>query len=57
MQAGQLGNVHLWKEGSFLWAYDWSAWLCCRLLHDFKVTKRQFKGIEAPVAYIGCQWK
>lgn len=70
MQAGQLGDVHLHKEGSFLRAYDWSAWLCCRYLHDFKVTKRQFKGIEAPVAYIGfpetslvktnfigCQWK
>ena len=47
------GEIHLWKEGTFLRAYDWSAWLCCRYLHDFKVTKRQFKDIDAPVAFIG----
>ena len=47
------GKVHLWKEGTFLRAYEWSAWLCCRYLHDFKVTKRAFKGIDEPVAYIG----
>ena len=22
--------IHLYQEGSFLRAYDWSAWLCCR---------------------------
>ncbi len=27
--------------------------LSCRYLHDFKVNKRTFKGIDAPVAYIG----
>jgi hypothetical protein len=53
VQAGHACDVHLHKEGTFLRAYDWSAWLCCRLLHDFKVNKRQFKGIDAPVAYIG----
>lgn len=47
------GEIHLWREGTFLRAYDWSAWLCCRYLHDFKVTKRQFKDIDAPVAFIG----
>lgn len=43
-------ELHLWKEGTFLRAYDWSAWLACRYLHEFKVNKRQFKGIEEPVA-------
>jgi len=38
VQAGQLGDVHLHKEGTFLRAYDWSAFLCCRLLHDLKLT-------------------
>jgi len=53
VQTGQLRDVHLHREGSFLRAYDWSAWLCCRYLHDFKVNKRAFKGIDEPVAYIG----
>ncbi len=46
-------EVHLWKEGTFLRAYDWSTWLACHYLHDFKINKRQFKGIEEAVAYIG----
>lgn len=46
-------EIHLWREGTFLRAYDWSAWLACHYLHDFKVNKRQFKDIDEPVAYIG----
>lgn len=46
-------ELHLHKEGTFLRAYDWSAWLACRYLHDFKVNKRTFKGIDEPVVYIG----
>lgn len=53
LQTGNYRDVHLHKEGSFLRAYDWSAWLCCRYLHEFKVNKRAFKGIDEPVAYIG----
>lgn len=53
VHAGQLREVHLHREGSFLRGYDWSVWLCCRYLHDFKVNKRAFKGIDEPVVYIG----
>lgn len=53
VQTGHHGDVHLHKEGTFLRAYDWSPWLCCRYLHEFKVNKRAFKGIDEPVAYIG----
>ncbi len=53
LQTGNYRDVHLHKEGSFLRAYDWNAWLCCHYLHDFKVNKRAFKGIDEPVAYIG----
>ena len=53
VQAGLLRDIHLHQEGSFLRAYDWSAWLSCRYLHEFKVNKRAFKGIDEPVAYIG----
>ena len=28
VQAGQYRDLHLHKEGSFLRAYEWSAWLC-----------------------------
>lgn len=46
-------TIHLFQEGSFYRAYDWSAWLMCRYLHDFKVTHRRMKGIEQSVALIG----
>ena len=53
VQAGRLGDIHLHKEGTFLRAYEWSAWLCCRYLNDFKANKQKFKNIDLPVAYIG----
>jgi hypothetical protein len=53
LQAGIRNELHLYREGSFLRAYDWSAWLACRYLHEFKVNKRRFKGAEEPVVYIG----
>lgn len=51
--AADRDEVHLLKEGTFLRAYVWSAWLCCRYLHDFKVTKRMFKDAGQAVAFIG----
>ncbi len=42
-------EIHLFQEGSFMRAYEWSAWLLCRYMHEFKVTRRQFKGIDASV--------
>ena len=47
------GRVHLFHEGSFLRAYEWSAWLLCHFVHEFKVTRRQFKGIDQPVTFVG----
>jgi len=46
-------TIHLYKEGTFIRAYNWSAWLCCRYLNGFKVNKRSYNGIDKPVAYIG----
>ena len=51
--SGIRNEIHLYREGSFLRAYQWSAWLSCRLLHDFKVNKRKFKDVGTEVAYIG----
>ena len=36
IQSGFIRDTHLHREGTFLRAYDWSAWLCCRYLYDFK---------------------
>ena len=42
--------IHLFQEGTFYRAYEWSAWLCVRYIQDFKATKRKFKNEDAPVA-------
>ena len=52
-QGGERGVIHLHCEDSFYRAYEWSAYLSCRYLHEFKVNKRAFNGIEQPVVYIG----
>ncbi len=50
---GHRNILHLHREGSFYRAYEWSAFLACRYLHEFKANKRVFKGLEQPVAFIG----
>ena len=31
-------TIYLFAEGLFYRAYEWSAWLCCRYVNEFKVT-------------------
>ena len=50
VQGGERGEIHLHREGSFYSAYEWSAYLSCRYLHDFKVNKRAFNCIEQSIA-------
>lgn len=45
--------IHLFQEGTFLRAYEWSAWLCVRYIQDFKATKRMFKNEDASVVFVG----
>ncbi|MCQ2069424.1 MAG: hypothetical protein MJY68_10120 [Bacteroidaceae bacterium] len=45
--------IHFYQEGSFLRAYEWSAWLCCRYLNDFKATRRVLKGTDDTMVFIG----
>ena len=47
------GEIHLFREGTFWRAYEMSAWLCVRCLHEFKATKRQMKDVEHPVVFVG----
>ena len=35
IEPSQYSVVHLFHEGSFLRAYEWSAWLLCRYMHKF----------------------
>lgn len=37
-------TIHLYKEGTFYRAYEWSAWLCVNYVkHDMKVTHKKTK--------------
>ena len=40
----QCAAIHLFREGSFYRAYEWSAWLCVRYFTELKVTHRLLKG-------------
>ena len=37
---GPFTTIYLFQEGSFYRAYEWSAWLCCRYISQFKTTRR-----------------
>ena len=45
--------IHLFQEGSFYRAYEWSAWLCHRYINEFKVTHKHFRSIEPSVLFVG----
>ena len=45
--------VYLFKEGSFLRAYEWSAWLICMFINEFKVTHKRIKSLDQSVAFVG----
>jgi len=45
--------VHLFPEGTFYRAYEWSAWLCSRYMGNLKATHRQYKNVEQTVVFVG----
>lgn len=45
--------IHLYLEGGFYRAYEWSAWLCHRYIKEFKVTHRKFNNVEQTVLFVG----
>lgn len=45
--------VHLFPEGTFYRAYEWSAWLCSRYISQFKPTRRQLKNSEDTIVFVG----
>ncbi len=44
--------IHLFREGTFYRAYEWSAWLCLRYFTELKVTHRLLKGGE-DIIFVG----
>ena len=44
--------IHLFKEGTFYRAYEWSAWLSVRYFTELKVTHRLLKGGE-DILFVG----
>lgn len=45
--------IHLFPEGTFYRAYQWSAWLCSRYISQFKPTRRQIKNTEDYLVFVG----
>lgn len=48
----QCAAVHLFKEGTFYRAYEWSAWLMVHYFTELKVTHRLLKGGE-DIVFVG----
>ena len=46
-------QIHLFADGSFYRAYEWSAWLCCRYINQFRTTKRYNKSVSADMVFVG----
>lgn len=48
----QCAVIHLFREGTFYRAYEWSAWLCLRYFTELKVTHRLLKSGE-DIIFVG----
>ncbi len=46
--------MYFYKEGSFMRAYEWSAWLWCKYVKDFSPTHRKAKQVDGTIIHIGC---
>ena len=49
----QQRQIHLFADGSFYRAYEWSAWLCCRYINKFQTTKRHNKSLDKDLVFVG----
>lgn len=49
----QCSVIHLFEEGSFYRAYQWSAWLCHRYIKEFKPTHRKLKQDNGTLIFVG----
>lgn len=49
----QCAVIHLFQEGTFYRAYEWSAWLCHRYVKEFKPTHRLLKDSDDSIVFVG----
>ena len=49
----QCAVIHLFQEGTFYRAYEWSAWLCHRYVKEFKPTHRILKDSDDSIVFVG----
>lgn len=49
----QCCTIHLFQEGTFFRAYEWSAWLSFRYIKQFKPTRRLLKNSDESVVFVG----
>lgn len=45
-------QIHLYADGSFYRAYEWSAWLCCIYIKQFQVTRRFIKSADTDMLFV-----
>ena len=45
--------AYLYREGSFMRAYEWSAWLYVKIYSEMKVTTWQVKSLGKVMAFVG----
>lgn len=50
----QMREMYFYKEGSFMRAYEYSAWLWCKYVREFKPTHRRAKSVDGAIIHIGC---
>ena len=47
-------TIHLYQEGNFYRAYEWSAWLCVKHVNpQMKVTRKPLKGSNDTFCFVG----
>lgn len=50
----EVRKIYMYPEGSFMRAFDYSAWLWCKYIKDFKAIRRKIKDSDETVVQIGC---
>lgn len=50
----QVRKIYLYPEGTFMRAYEWSAYIWCKYVKEFKAIRRKTKTAGESVIQIGC---
>lgn len=50
----EVRKIYMYPEGSFMRAFDYSAWLWCKYITEFKAIRRKIKDSNETVVQIGC---